>query len=432
MAYMYLFSFLVEAIILWQYTSALFVTKQKTTVKLSVLCSLYLILFAAAQQFGSIWLNSILCLFLNFIFLATQYRIKWQSALFHSSILVAVSGMCELMVYGIISYIAPHFLQMRDFYHLILFAFLSKTMYFAITFLIICFLKRWQKDNRQYDNSLLLLVFIPIASLFVMLTLVNIIDQYTLSHTLEWLVILSAVFLLGINLLVFGINQYHLKKNTEFTEVQLLLQKESDAAEYYKMLLLQNENQSILIHDIKKHLQSIHTLNEQKEHDRINSYICQLMLSSDLKETARLCDHEMLNAILCRYKRQCIDKHIMFHADIRSGTIDFLADTDLTSLFCNLLDNALEAADGIPDSFIEITTGKKEKTPLVVITIINSSRIPSFSNQSDSPVTSKSDKGRHGFGIKSIRKTVNKYHGDMKMYYSNETLTFHTIITLKQ
>lgn len=95
------------------------------------------------------------------------------------------------------------------------------------------------------------------------------------------------------------------------------------------------------------------------------------MLSSDLKETARLCDHEMLNVILCRYKRQYIDKHIAFHADIRCGTIDFLADTDLTSLFCNLLDNAFEAADGIPDSFIEITAYKREKKPFVVITVIN-------------------------------------------------------------
>lgn len=33
--------------------------------------------------------------------------------------------------------------------------------------------------------------------------------------------------------------------------MQLLLQKESDSAQYYEMMLSQNENQSILIHDIK-------------------------------------------------------------------------------------------------------------------------------------------------------------------------------------
>ena len=44
---------------------------------------------------------------------------------------------------------------------------------------------------------------------------------------------------------------------------------------------------------------------KKKESDKISAYIKQLMLSSDLKETAHLCDNEMLSAILCRYKRQC-------------------------------------------------------------------------------------------------------------------------------
>lgn len=218
----------------------------------------------------------------------------------------------------------------------------------------------------------------------------------------------------------------------EFTEMQLLLQKEANAAEYYAMLLAQNENQSILIHDMKKHLQSIAILSDKKENDKITAYIGQLMLSSDLKESARLCDHEMLNAILCRYKRRCDSSRISFHADIRHGTIDFIADNDLTSLFCNLLDNAYEAACGIPDAFIEVNTTRKANTPLIIISVVNSCRRNPFAGSQQSLSTTKPDKRGHGFGIKSIRKTIGNYHGDMQMYYNEDTLTFHTVITLKQ
>ena len=218
----------------------------------------------------------------------------------------------------------------------------------------------------------------------------------------------------------------------EFTEMQLLLQKEANAAEYYAMLLAQNENQSILIHDMKKHLQSIAILSDKKENDKITAYIGQLMLSSDLKESARLCDHEMLNAILCRYKRRCDSNRISFHADIRHGTIDFIADNDLTSLFCNLLDNAYEAACGIPDAFIEVNATQKANTPLIIISVVNSCRKNPFAGSQQSLATTKPDKRGHGFGIKSIRKTVGNYHGDMQMYYNDDTLTFHTVITLKQ
>lgn len=428
----YFFSFLVEAIILWQYSSNLFPAKRKSGVKLIVLSSLYFILFLVSLL-ESIWINIILYFLLNFIFLMTQCYLNWYTALFHSSILTAVMAMSELVVYGITKHFAPRFLDNgREFYHLLFFAVFSKLIFFAVAYILMHLMKTPKNEAGQHDRSVFLLVFIPLTSIFIMFTFVSIGESVSLPSSLDWMVAVGAVLLLTANLLMFEINQYHQKKSMEFTEMQLLLQKESDSARYYKMLNVQNENQRILIHDIKKHLQSIEMLNEQKEHDKISAYIQQLVLSSDLKESSRLCDHEMLNSILCRYMQQCTDSHITFHVDIRSGTTDFIADNDLTSLFCNLLDNAIAAADIIPDSFIEITTSKREKTPFVVITVINSCRKNPFLHKDRQLHTNKTDKNRHGFGLKSIRKAVNKYHGNMQMYYKDDTLTFHTIITLKQ
>lgn len=428
----YFLSFLVEAIILWQYSSNLFAAKRKPWVKLIVLCSFYFILFFVSL-FESMWLNVTLYFLLNFIFLVTQYYLYWYTALFHSSILTAVMAMSELIVYGITKRFTPHFLDNgREFNHLLVFGVFSKLIFFAVTYILMHLMQKPKKDTEQYDKSVFLLVFIPLTSVFIMFTFISIGESVPLSSSLDWMVAVGAVFLLAANLLMFGINQYNQKKNMEFTEMQLLLQQESDSAQYYEMLRLQNENQRILIHDIKKHLQSIDMLNEQKEHDKIGAYIRQLVLSSDLKESSRLCDHEMLNSILCRYMQQCTDSHITFHVDIRSGTTDFIADNDLTSLFCNLLDNAIAAASIVPDSFIEINTGKREKTSFVVITVINSCRKNPFLRKDRQLSTDKIDKSRHGFGLKSIRKTVNKYYGNMQMYYNDDTLTFHTIITLKQ
>ena len=431
-AVFYFFSFFVEAIILWQYASNLFAAKHRPSAKLIELCSLYSVLFAVSL-FESKWLNTALYFLANFVFLVTQCSIKWYSAFFHSAILIAIMGMCELLAYGVISFFAPQFLHAKESFHnLIIFAIFSKTMFFTVIYILIHLLKGRQKYNQRYDKSVFILVFIPITSVFIMLTFVNISETHTLSLSLYWMVVMSAILLLAADLLVFGINQYNQKKSIEFTEMQLLLQKESDLTEYYEMLLSQNENQSILIHDIKKHLQSIDMLNDEKDHEKISAYIRQLMHSSDLKEFTRLCDHEMLNAILSRYQRQCSNKQISFNADIRSGIIDFITDTDLTSLFCNLLDNALESADGIPDSFIEVNAVRRQKTPFVVISVINSCRKNPFRETTGRLTTTKPDRHKHGFGIKSIKKTINKYHGDMQMYYNDDTLTFHTIITLKQ
>ena len=428
----YLFCFFVEAVILWQYSSSLFSARKRTLPRIIVLCGLYFILFFVSL-YESVWLNTAFYFVLNLIFLFTQYDLNFYTGLFHSSTLTAVMGMSELMVYGITKYFAPHFLENgRNFLHLFIFSVFSKLIFFSVIYILTHLMQSQEKSRKQYDKSVFLLAFIPLSSVFIMFTFINIGVAFSLSPSLDWMITAGAVLLLTSNLLMFGMNQYHQKKNEEFTQMQLLLQQESDRAQYYEMLLTQNENQRILIHNIKKHLQSIAMLNEQREHDKIDAYIRQLILSSNLKEASRLCDHELLNSILCRYMQQCIKGHITFHADIRKRTVDFIASNDLTSLFCNLLDNAMEAAGIVPNSFIEINTSKREKTPFVVITVINSCRTNPFLSKGRQLCTQKSDKSRHGFGLKSIRKTVQKYHGNMQMYYNNDTFTFHTIITLKQ
>lgn len=426
------FSFLTEAIILWQYASGLFASKYTARKKSIILCGLYAILFAASLLESKL-INVTLYFVFNLVFLVTQYCLSFYSAFFHSSILASVMILCEVMVYYIIRYFSPHFFEREDHFHfLAIFAIFSKLMFFTVIYIVLHFLKGLQNRDGRQDKSTFLLAPVPITSVFVMITFTRISDSCDLSPTLNWMLTLSAVFLLAINLLIFGIEQYSRKKSLEFTEMQLLLQKESDSAQYYEMLLSQHENQSILIHDIKKHLQSLNMLNDNMEHDKIRSYIHELLQSSDLKEVSRLCDHEMLNAILARYGQQCLDSHIAFHADIRSGIIDSIADADITSLFCNLLDNAIEAANQIPDSFIEISVCKREKTPFIVIAMANSSRKNPLEAQSGSLATTKPNKRKHGFGIKSIRKIVDKYHGNMQMYYDQESFIFHTVITLKQ
>ena len=121
-------------------------------------------------------------------------------------------------------------------------------------------------------------MLIPVSSVFIMFTFLAIGETSAFAQPVDFMVTICAVFLLMVNLLVFGINQYNQKKSQEYTDMQLLLQKESDFAQYYEMILSQSENQSILIHDIKKHLQSIKLLNEKNDSDKINAYIQQMCI----------------------------------------------------------------------------------------------------------------------------------------------------------
>lgn len=421
----YFFIFLAEAAVLWQYTQTLFIPKYSAKIKLAVLCGLYLVLFAVSLL-DSKWINITLYFLLNFLFFLTQCRSNARSAFFHSALLTSIMTLCEVTVYYMAAYFSPHFFaKAENLHNLAIFAILSKLLFFMVVYSLLHFLKRQQTEEAQRGSSFFLLTLIPLSSVFIIFTFMKLSDSLFLSPALNWMLTLNAVFLLVINLLVFGIDQYNRKKSLEFTEMRLMLQKESDLVKYYEMLLSQHENQSILIHDMKKHLQSLHILNDKMEHDKIRLYIQELLKSSDLKETCRLCDHELLNAVLCGYQTQCLRIPVAFHTDIRSGTIDFMADAHITSLFCNLLDNAVEAASHVPHSFIEVSACSRERTPFTVITVVNSC-------EKDPLICAGSHRRGHGFGLKSIRKVIANYHGEIQMYYQEDTLTFHTVITLKR
>lgn len=425
----YSFSFIMEGIILWMYASTVFTPKRKGKTIIATICVLYFGLFLASML-EIVWLNIPLYFLSNFVVLFLMYDSKWYAALFHCSVIVAIMSMSELTAYGIVP---PTFIRNNGaFYDLMTFAILNKLIFFTVTYTLARVLRSQKKEHTNESKMSLLLLFIPLASTFVLLTIVDIGGTFPISTFQDKVITLSAILLLIANILVFIVNQYTQRQNEEMMEMQLLLQRESDTVDYYKMLLTHDENPNILIHDIKKHLQSIDLLNQQHDYDKIDSYIRQLLSSSDLQQSKRICDRDILNALLIRYQRQCMEMQISFHADIRKSSTDFINDTDITSLFCNLLDNAIEAAQDVPDAFVEIYTAKKEHTPYVVFSVINSCKMNPFIGPHNRITTSKSDKSRHGFGLKSIKKAVNHYQGDLQQYFDEESKTFHTIITLQE
>lgn len=226
-------------------------------------------------------------------------------------------------------------------------------------------------------------------------------------------------------------HNYIVKRSNEYSDLQLLLQREQDISEYYKALIAETESKNRFIHDIKKHLQSISILNQNGEAEKINDYINTLINSSELQTSVRLCNHELLNAIFCRYLMQCRNDNIEFQADIRKDTCTFLTETDMTSLFCNLLDNALEAARYIPGSFIELAIHQQPQTAFTIITLVNSCLKNPFSGTGKHLKTTKENKALHGHGLKIIERVINRYQGNMDYYYSEENHEFHVIIALK-
>lgn len=428
----YFFIYLIEALIILQYTSGFYAGKYKKNVEIPILLLGYTVLYFISFTDNYI-LNETAFFIVNFAFIGVMYQCQIQAAFFHAAITTTVMCTSELIVFNIISHYIPDFFADDKFiFNLVILAVFSKLIYFIVVYVLSHFLQTDRRASLSQNKNTLLLSLVPAATVFILLTLTNVSTSPSIPSSLDWMLCVSSLLLLGLNLFIFAFHHHVQKENAKRIELELLLQKEFDSTEYYKMLLQQTENQKILIHDMKKHLQAIEILNSGREHEKIESYICQLINSSSLQNNYNLCENKVLNSILGQYKRRCSDEHIDFQVDVRYQTLDFLLINDMTALFCNLLDNALEAAEKTAEAFIELRVSNKPNTPYTIITITNSCRQDPFDSNTSGLSTKKPDKQRHGYGLKSVQRIVKKYHGSMTMYYEKETTSFHTIITLRQ
>lgn len=423
--------YFVEALIIWQYSTQMFHSKYRKIIELFASIFLYIIPFVLSLAENA-WLNILSFIIVNYIYIHKIFRTEWYIAFFHAAIVTAVMCIAELLSSSIFSHLVYSFYQASLLQHnLSVLVPTSKLLYYIILQIIVIIFVKGKDKSYSLNIESIILTLVPFTTSIIMITFAVIHLEITPSPTVDLFIGVSSFLLLISNIVIFATHNYTQEKNQKYVEMQLQLQKEYDLTEYYKLLIEQHENQSILIHDIKKHLNSISLLNQQNETEKIDLYINQIIHSSDLQTSLHISDNDILNAILSRYIQKCRTQRIDFRIDIRKQSMNFLETNDLTALICNLLDNAFEAASLQENSFMELHTSRKANTPFTLLTLTNSCRSDPFSKGDRKLVSRKKNKLRHGYGIKSITRIVEKYNGDIQMYYDEETNTFHTILTLK-
>lgn len=423
--------YILEACILWQYCSNLFSSKSPRQGEAVFLFTGYSILFFGSF-FDNYRLNLVLFFIVNFAYIFTMYQRKLLSALFHDLFITISMLLSELCISGVFSYFGSSFYgQEAYFRNLVIFSVISKLLYFLILQCTSLYIKHRITRELFFSKSTLFLNIIPLLSAFIALVLITVCTKVSLPFILDILISVSAIMFLAINIFLAWFHTSTQEKSQQFLKMQLLLQKEHDTALYFDALHQQDEKQKILIHDIRKHLLSIADLNEKGNTEKIAAYINQIIQFSDLQNSVRICDNDLLNTILFRIQQQCKASDTSFLTDIRSGCADFLSEYDMTALFSNLLDNATDATKNIPDSYIELSVTPHNNNK-IIITMINSCRKNPFSKNSRRLTTIKKNKLRHGYGMKSIQRIVDKYDGDSKFYFNEENYTFHTVLILKR
>lgn len=273
---------------------------------------------------------------------------------------------------------------------------------------------------KQYFFALLFAVFslIYIYSLYVLLS-----KSSTEKELMLVIVTFVGIVILNINFL--NILQFTSEYNQLQYENNLFIEQSRMQYQYYDFLEQQYRDSLGALHDVKRHIWAIEELYKNKENEKATEYtenITDLMHSFEMNEFS---DNRMLNIILNDKLRLARQNNIEFTCSIDEVNLDFIDNIDLTTIFANLLDNAIEACSELEgDRLINVHVGAFNN--LVNINIKNSmSERTVFIG-----VNMKSSKQNHiGLGLVNVNKVISKYNGDFNIQKESNMFVCNIVLS---
>ena len=162
-------------------------------------------------------------------------------------------------------------------------------------------------------------------------------------------------------------------------------------------------------HDYRSHIQAMKAHMSFGEHEKVSQYLDRL--DEDLTNVDRMIKtgNIMIDAILNSKISLAISKKISVNAKAAVPENLGISDIDLCIVIGNLLDNAIEACEGIEggEKFIRIFIGMKNTQLYMVFTnTAPGGKLPKIGG-----IFRSQKGGGRGFGLWRIDKTVEKYGG---------------------
>lgn len=203
---------------------------------------------------------------------------------------------------------------------------------------------------------------------------------------------------------------------------QLKLRQDMDYR-YYQLAQASAAQMSAFRHDFRNQLQVAYAVAEQ---DPTQAAGLLEQLEERLNQTRQVgyCENPIVNVLLSLKREEA--RRAGFEMEIRASVGQWrLTEAELTSLFSNLLDNAIEGSCRSGQTGGTITVRAAQKQGLYLVRVEN----PCAPDAMDGKKTSKPDRENHGLGLGIIREIVQRHHGHLEL--KAEYGRFVTLVALE-
>lgn len=223
------------------------------------------------------------------------------------------------------------------------------------------------------------------------------------------------------------ITMVHSSQNERLRE-ELKMQEYQNSVnlEYYKNVEKNSVEARKIRHDLANMVQTAYEIMENgtdSDKESAKKMFAQLKAEvSDIK-IERFCQNTLVNAIASNKAAECRKNDIDFDFDLRVPETLGIEEVDICKAYVNIFDNAINAAKAIDGKrYVKIKSFTDESDGMLYITGENNVA-PDYEDKK------KSRTGEHGYGLRILRDTAEKYGG--RLVTSDKGNTFTVVMTMK-
>ncbi len=291
---------------------------------------------------------------------------------------------------------------------------------FTLLFLYYSVLIRlWKKRlTRSVSQSILYVIMFFYGVVNVLVTAVIAEEE----HPAVLLIVMGSIVFSNMFLLYFM--KYLDERNFYKLRSEMMEQQEKLQFENFEVQKNNYMKAVSILHDVRKHINIIEGLYREHQDEEALNYTKQI--NDMLKPLApvEFVDNPVLNCLLSDKIRIAEQQHILFEADVSTAEVNFMEPIDITTLFGNLLDNAMIACKQCSgERYVSFCLQRRND---LLYARIENSILRAVSIQ-DGNIAEK----KRGIGLLNVGRCIDKYHGSISYKNRDGRLICEVLLNMK-
>lgn len=181
-------------------------------------------------------------------------------------------------------------------------------------------------------------------------------------------------------------------------------------------------------HDLKH---QIRRLKESTDENDKENFLHEIEKDIMIYDTAINTGNKALDTVLMEKGFFCMNHAIQWSCMADAEKLNCMKDEDIYSIFGNALDNAITAVLAIDEEEKRVIDVRIIHQNNVVVVQIQNYYHGGLNFENGLPLTTKKNRRDHGYGMKSIRYTAEKYNGTITVQVKNHIFMLQILIPLE-